>query len=81
MLEGLSYNPGNVKLWESPGISRGLPWINYVKQQKGPTGPPSGYHPTAGEQRSQRRTGATAGLHQGKNRYDFKLGLKRNEGL
>jgi hypothetical protein len=27
-LEGLSYNPGNVKLWESPGISGGLPWIN-----------------------------------------------------
>ena len=28
-LEGLSYNPGNVKLWESPGISGGLPLINY----------------------------------------------------
>jgi len=28
-LEGLSYNPGNVKLCESPGISGGLPLINY----------------------------------------------------
>ena len=28
-LEGLSYNPGIVKLCESPGISGGLPWINY----------------------------------------------------
>jgi hypothetical protein len=28
-LEGLSYNPGNVKLWESPGTAGGLPWINY----------------------------------------------------
>jgi hypothetical protein len=28
-LEGLSYNPGNVKLCESPGISGGLPWINH----------------------------------------------------
>ena len=27
-LEGLSYNPGNVKLWESPGTAGGLPWIN-----------------------------------------------------
>jgi hypothetical protein len=30
-LEGLSYNPGNVKLCESPGISGGLPWINYER--------------------------------------------------
>jgi hypothetical protein len=29
-LEGLSHNPGNVKLWESPGIAGGLPWINYA---------------------------------------------------
>jgi len=28
-LEGLSYNPGNVKLCESPGIAGGLPWVNY----------------------------------------------------
>jgi len=28
-LEGLSYNPENVKLCESPGISGGLPLINY----------------------------------------------------
>jgi hypothetical protein len=28
-LEGLSNNPGNFKLWESPGISGGLPSINY----------------------------------------------------
>jgi len=28
-LEGLSYNPGNVKLWESPCTAGGLPWINY----------------------------------------------------
>jgi hypothetical protein len=28
-LEGLSYNPGNVKLWESPGTAGGLPRINY----------------------------------------------------
>jgi len=30
-LEGLSYNPGNVKLWESPGTAGGLPWINYQR--------------------------------------------------
>jgi magnesium-transporting ATPase (P-type) len=29
-LEGLSYNPGNVKLCESPGRAGGLPWINYL---------------------------------------------------
>jgi len=29
-LEGLSYNPGNVKLWESSGTAGGLPWINYL---------------------------------------------------
>jgi hypothetical protein len=28
-LEGLSHNPGNVKLWESPGTAGGLPRINY----------------------------------------------------
>ena len=27
--EGLSYTPGNVKLWESTGIAGGLPLLNY----------------------------------------------------
>jgi len=30
-LEGLSNNPGNVKLWESPRHSRGFTAINYLK--------------------------------------------------
>jgi len=32
-LEGLSYNPGKVKLCESPGISGALPLINYKNDQ------------------------------------------------
>jgi hypothetical protein len=33
-LEGLSHNPGNVKLWESPGTAGGLPSIKSINQAK-----------------------------------------------